>query len=206
MTDIKISVGAWKITTYRNQGKCGAQNKMLEDIGCMNDGAPEDVFPILSHTPRYGRWWGAANLKQLSQIIKKDQGIYEILTKNGKRKVYFDVDKTDKTLEEIEEIILKHFPGAVLQISGYLGSYHIILSNYYAENNDAMWQIKLFCSHYKEYGFDAKVYTKTRNMKCINQSKSKTISKGVPRPPRQLYIKGSEVLSKHLIMHDFDDD
>jgi hypothetical protein len=64
-------------------------------------------------------------------------------------------------------------------------------------NLDAMAPVRELCREWKESGFDPLVYTTNRNYKCINQSK--------PDKPVQEYLEGSQELSKHLIMHDFDE-
>ncbi|KAI9008252.1 hypothetical protein BC832DRAFT_539126 [Gaertneriomyces semiglobifer] len=49
-----------------------------------------------------------------------------------------------------------------------------------------------------EHGFNRKVYNRNQNYKCIRQSKC--------GEPVQEYVEGSHTLSKHLVLHDFDDD
>jgi len=53
-------------------------------------------------------------------------------------------------------------------------SYHITLTNYVFKNEQERKQFKLFVNnvlYIEDDGFDTKVYTKNRNMKCVNQSK-----------------------------------
>ncbi|KAJ3286116.1 hypothetical protein HK104_009175 [Borealophlyctis nickersoniae] len=186
-------ITSWKIKWKGNNHKeqSGAQDHVLQHL-------TPGMFPVLSLTRKFGRMWAAVGLDHLLRLIKKNHGVYEILCEHLKRKIFFDVDKSDIPLEEVKMIILERFPGARLQISGRDGAWHIILSNYYAENLDAMRPIKRFAMMHVSKGFDKGVYTKTRNMKCINQSK--------PDKPVQAYIEGDLSLSKHLILHDFDDD
>jgi hypothetical protein len=207
------SMKLWKVEWFGNNSidKSGAQEHVLSIANCV-DAAPVELFPVLSHTEKYGRWWGATTKENFGKIIAKDHGFYEILPLLGKRKVYFDFDaKQGKSLDDIEALVAGSFPGARQQISGYEAadgmSVHVTLSNYTAESLDGLWKVKEWAKHHSaEFGVDGLVYTKNRNMKCINQSKAKKVPKGHQSPPVQAYIKGSKVLSKHLIMHDFDDD
>ncbi|KAI8999650.1 hypothetical protein BC832DRAFT_594520 [Gaertneriomyces semiglobifer] len=153
-------------------------------------------FPILSYTIKYGRLWGALTLEEITRIIQTNHGIHEILHPDMKRKVYFDVDKSTLPSNEIKEIILKRFPNANMQISGREGSWHITLSNYYAQNLSAT--LNTLRPFAVEHGFDRKVYNRNQNYKCIRQSKR--------GEPVQEYVEGSHTLSKHLVLHDFDDD
>ena len=80
----------------------------------------------------------------------------------------------DGTLMHLEPF----FPNAEFAISGSStdtkASLHIILQNYVIHNETEKDQLKhivkyIYENHDKD--FDWKVYTKNRNMKCINQSK-----------------------------------
>lgn len=193
---------AWKKTWMGNKGEppTGAQDFVISNL-------KQDESPIASVSMRYGRLWCGMTLKDIERLIKKDYGLYEVLLADRKRKVYFDIDKSESTLEEIKTVILEHFPNAKMQISGRTGveglSVHIVLSNYYANNLQEMQPLKRFALCYAKMGFDRLVYTTNRNMKMINQSKQQ---KGKEIQEIQGYIEGSESLTKHLIMHDFDDD
>jgi hypothetical protein len=180
--------------------RSGAMNTLIESL------TPDDErFPILTVSPKVGRLWTAVTCDQLCRLITppngktKNRGLYEILLAHRKRKVYFDVDKTDLDLEEIKKIIVDRFPNARLQISGRPGSYHIVLSNYFAQDLAAMLTtVKLFAIEHREKGFDVRVYGRNQNFKCIYQSK--------PNSPVQDYIEGSTTASKHFVHHDFDED
>ena len=124
--------------------------------------------------------WGIANSIETNKMIEEDNNLYEVLL-DRKRKVYFDIDvknPEDSFLDHLEKCktaIDKQFPNANFQISGSETkekySYHIILSNYYADNLDGSYVLYAFSNIYNYLGFDKSVYSKNRNMKCINQSK-----------------------------------
>ncbi|KAJ3246506.1 hypothetical protein HK104_007883, partial [Borealophlyctis nickersoniae] len=182
------------ITWVANKGKDGrgAQDYVIANL---KDGQ----VPIWSHTRKRGRLWGAATLKQLLKLLQKDHGIYEILIPDVPRKVYFDIDHSDASLDEIKSIITGYFPNAIMNISGRLGtdmSVHITLENYFALNLDGMEVVKVIALRNHEKGFDTGVYTKNRNMKCINQAK--------PNGPVQGYLEGNTTIVNHLILHGID--
>ncbi|KAJ3029268.1 hypothetical protein HDV00_009680 [Rhizophlyctis rosea] len=196
-------VQTWKLDWFGNSNALAYVLANMEpgtDAACGVAGSPVRrlTFPVVSYTKTHGWIWTSVTKDDLVRLIQKNHGIYEVIPESFKRKVYFDVDKTETSLEEIKKIILDRFPNARLQISGRPDSYHIILSNYYADNLEKMIPIKKFAMEHVEHGFDKSVYTRNRNMKCINQSK--------PQQPIQEYIEGSKTLTKHLILHDFDDD
>ncbi|KAI9092848.1 hypothetical protein DFS34DRAFT_596416 [Phlyctochytrium arcticum] len=186
-------VVSWKLNWVGNNSvnKSGAQDYILQQL------TPE-TYPVLSLTERRGRLWAAVTKEQLCGLLRWKAGVYEILVADRKRKIYFDIDKTNIALQDIKNVILQTFPNARMQISGRDGSWRIILSNYYADSLQAMAPVVLFVQQHRELGFDTTVYTKNRNFKCINQAK--------PNQPVQAYIEGDQNFSKHLIMHDFDDD
>lgn len=197
---------SWKIdwvgNVSRDDGKQpgGAQDYVIDNL-------KPGEYPIHSYTQKFGKLWGALKFDDINRLLKSNHGLYEILQPFLKRKVYFDIDKTTRTLQEVKDIILKQFPNARLQISGREGSWHIILSNYYADNLEKMDNVKRFTMMHVDDGFDKAVYTKNRNMKCINQKKlDKKVNNVIIKQPLQLYVEGSKTLSKHLILHDFDED
>lgn len=147
----------------------------------------------------------------------------KVLDEKSKLMPFFDVDGIPNKnytflgyLEKLKGIILMAFPATNFQVSGCESnekwSYHITLSNYYADKlSNLSLKLKSFCGAYIDYGFDVSVYSKNRNMKCINQSKgykSKVINgeKTMIKDMRiQSTIEGSEELSKHLILQNFDE-
>ena len=195
-----------EIDWLKNQTKeDSAQAKLLADV-------PEDKRFVISHTQKNGRLYAIVSFDEMKKkLCKKNRGIFEIITTDHKRKVYFDIDSYDyDPLIEVKQIILDKFEDATMQISGSIEkdeksertkySYHIILSNYYFINYEDQNLIKLWVLRQDDkLGFDASVYSKNQLMKCINQSKSHSSRV-------QNYISGSKDISKHFILFDFDED
>jgi hypothetical protein len=171
---VKI-VKHWKINFYKNDDLNG---------GAMNEAiahCPENHIVIHSQTKKNGRLWGSIEPNSFLNLIEKNYGLYEVITKFP-HKVYFDIDKkgisNDEYLQSIKNIILQFFPNAEMAISGSIKetktSYHIILQNYVIHDQNEREHIKHLVKHITENideSFDWKVYTKNRNMKIINQSK-----------------------------------
>ena len=136
----------------------------------------EKVLIIKQYTLNHGHSWAICSREKLKEIVKKNRGIYEIIT-DKRRKLYFDIDSEISVLEDVKKIIKQLIPDGELYISGYNSedkySYHIIVNNYYLDNVDKCLGVKNFCKENQQYGFDWKVYTKNRAMKCVNQSKPK---------------------------------
>ena len=177
----------------------GAQSYLLNNT--------KEDFCIHSHTNKIGRLWANTTLPEIIRLITgKSRGIYEIIAPTLKRKVYFDVDGI-VVLQDVIDTITQKFPNANLHISGNTepkngkpnASYHIVLSNYYFTDQNQQKVLKRWVMSLPEaLGIDQSVYTTNRLMKCINQSK---LDGRI-----QKYISGSSLLSKHLILHDFDED
>ncbi|KAI8904901.1 origin of replication binding protein-domain-containing protein [Powellomyces hirtus] len=190
------------IPWFKNCDIGGAQDYVLSLL-------EPDQVPIKSETKRWGNMWAGVTRDKLVDIVTSDQGLYEIMTVEGKRKIYFDIDIRDGTvpMETLKATILDAFPNARMHISGRFTtptgepdmSLHVILSNYYALNMEAILEpLKRFCKLHKSLGFDQSVYYRNKNFKCINQSK--------PGKDVQKYLEGSCHVGTHLIMHDFDED
>ena len=149
---------------------------MKQAINCIQ----RDEVVVHLHTKKYGRAWTTMKPNELLKISTKNYGIYEVLHTYPK-KVYFDIDKTERQpteyLDKIESIILGVFPGAEFAVSGSITdkktSYHIVLNNYLIYNNSQLVDLKFINKYFEtiDDGFDSKVYTINRNMKTINQSK-----------------------------------
>jgi hypothetical protein len=152
--------------------------------GAMNDAISikkSNEICILSHTKKMGRLWTSIDPNKFINLLHKNYGLYEIIT-NFPHKMYFDIDKKGDNisptfLQDIKQTILQYFPNAEMAISGSIKtektSYHIVLQNYVIHNVEEQTTIKHIIKYLqtKEDSFDWKVYTKNRNMKCINQSK-----------------------------------
>ena len=185
----------------------GSQAKLLPTVNSTN-------VMISMHNRDKGRAWAVITPDRLPKLISSNRGIYEIII-NRKRKVYFDIDhygETD-TVDQCKKVIRDVLHDAQLQISGSIEtdvlledkqisttkySYHIVVNNYHVDNLEECAGIRGFCQSHEELGFDWKVYTKNRAMKCINQSK---IGK-----PVQTFIEGNSDVRSHLITSFFDSD
>jgi hypothetical protein len=127
-----------------------------------------------------GNMWADVSNDELLKICSKDNQIYEVIN-CFPHKVYFDIDADNKDYDIYEKIIPKInelFPDADMAVSGSKSdvrqSYHICLNNYLIKNENDRQMIKslvIYLNKNFDDGFDGKVYTKNRNMKCINQSK-----------------------------------
>tara|TARA_R110000868_G_scaffold60915_4_gene185502 strand:- start:266 stop:3157 length:2892 start_codon:yes stop_codon:yes gene_type:complete len=177
----------WKTPFFKNISENGGA--MAEAIKA-HDSAKDII--IHSDTQKNGRVWGYTQPLKLLELIKSNKGIYEVITAYP-HKLYFDIDKTTfkksgakgefegvspSFLDDIKQVINKYFPNAELAISGSINpekvSYHIICNNYTIHNPEEREYVKQIVKHLCENvdeAFDWKVYTKNRNMKCINQSK-----------------------------------
>ena len=137
---------------------------------------------IHSQTKKNGRMWASVTPEKLCNLVEKNHGIYEVIT-SYPHKVYFDIDKkndvaaADVYLRKLKQIIETIFPSPVYAISGSVceakTSFHIVLENYVVCNQAQQQVLKNIVRGFydEEEGFDWKVYTKNRNMKCVNQSK-----------------------------------
>lgn len=186
------------ITWYKVKEKNSGINDYLESLRANDD----NLFLVKRHHYAIGQFWGIANIQQLKKMLKTNTYLYEILSPNRKKKVYFDVDSKTDTLVECKNKILESFPNANFQISGYRNadkcSFHIILSNYTFDSSTVN-VIKNFVDNNRNIGFDSAVYNKFNLMKCINQSKPKKDAQ------IQQYIEGDTDLTKHLILCNFDE-
>ena len=152
----------------------GAQNEVIKNK------ASTDLIIHCQHQD-HGRMWCCMTEDELLENTKKNNGLYEVITEYP-HKVYFDIDKDEKTddvyLTKITDKINELFPDSNMAISGSVTedktSYHIILNHYFIDSEQERNQMK-YITKYLYYnfddGFDWKVYTNNRNMKCINQSK-----------------------------------
>ena len=197
----------------------GSQSLILPDVDSY------EKILVNSNKPSYGRAWGITTSENMGKLLQKNRYLYEIIT-DRKRKVYFDVDKLigkgnpeNWSLRLCRDEIKKILPEAELQISGSVRSkmaedpdsdstqqiflekhsYHIVVSNYFLENTRECGGIKGFCKSLEHLGFDWKVYTKNRAMKCINQTKPEKENRAI-----QAYVSGSKNPVDHLITANLD--
>ena len=76
----------------------------------------KDHQVIVSDTKNYGRMYGLTTTENLIKLLQKNNGIYEIIERDQKRKLYIDVDGYDKienilnaVRQEDLKIILKNY-------------------------------------------------------------------------------------------------
>ncbi len=160
---------------------------------------------------KFGRLWTIIYRKDLPLLIAKNRNMYEVIGKDTPRRVYFDIDGHEEDiLTKAKDEIKKVFGDDVMMaISGSVGekkgqqyySYHIVLPQIYFNNLDEMvncdfkkW-IKQFSDKMDGGIFDASVYTKNRNMKCLHQTKE--------RDPRVQEIIEDDVEEHHVIQLGF---
>ena len=163
-----------KINWLKNASANGGAMKMVIDS------TPKDNNVIWSQTKKYGKMWSDVSNDQLLKLLEKDNCIYEVIH-TFPHKLYFDIDADNKDYDIYEKIVPKLnilFPNADMAVSGSKSdirqSYHIILNNYLIKNEEDRSLIKSLVKYFKQTiddGFDDKVYTKNRFMKCFNQSK-----------------------------------
>jgi len=172
----------YKIDFLKNiTDECGAMKKVIR-----NKKADELIIHL--HNRKDGRLWGSTTQEKLLKLIEKNRGVFEVLN-SYPQKVYFDIDNDNAGdnfnindyVNKIKNIINEFFRDAEYAISGSYSqeknkaSLHIILNNYLIQNDndrDYMKVLSMYLNKNKCADFDWKVYTKNRNMKCINQTKS----------------------------------
>jgi hypothetical protein len=170
-------VMSWNISFYKNASEHGGA--MAQAIKMRNPG----TVIILSDTKKDGKMWGSVRPDKLCDLIKKNHGIYEVIV-DYPHKLYFDIDCKDPILgkpilEQVLELIKTIWPNGNWGISGSIvdgvkESYHLVSDTYVIHNDTERDMVKSAVKFLqsKHNAFDWKVYTKNRNMKCINQSKT----------------------------------
>ena len=154
-------------------------NSKVQDVALANR-LPGQIV-VNSFGQRHGRMWTSMYPEQLLELLYKNYNLYEVIS-DYPHKMYFDIDLSDTEvpymfLDTIQSIITQFFPDAIMAISGssvpQKTSYHIILQNYIIRNEEDRILVKRILVYMKQINsaFDTTVYTKNRNMKCINQSK-----------------------------------
>jgi hypothetical protein len=197
-----------KIKWRRVKAGSGINEILTEEAKTLKKEEKIDYYLVKQNPPSRHHLFAIANEEQISERLKSNFYMYEILSPEKKKKVYFDIDlkptKEDnfqRHIEKCKEVILETFPNANFQISGSQKetkfSLHIILSNYHTINTQIL---KKFSEKHSDLGFDTLVYSKFNVFKCINQSKPEKHS------TIQSYIEGSMELSKHLVLMNFDND
>ena len=203
MEQIKKSQKLYNIQWYK-KGVDSVQDYLINIL-------KDNEILLHRHTTKEGRQWGVTTPENLLKIVSKNRGLYEVQVSDRKRKLNFDIDvdrtiykdiNPDTLLESCKTKLIQEFPEGLLQVSGVVTehkiSYHIVISNWYADNIDDILCLKDFATDNSDLFFDNKVYTSNRNMKLINQSK--------PDGRVQSYISGDLDLQKHFITCYFDPD
>jgi hypothetical protein len=164
-----ISKNVWGVVWFKNASDQGGALRVA-----MQYCEPDEVV-VHSQTQKNGRMWACVKHDKLLELIESNHGIYEVLT-TFPQKVYFDLDKKGChpeyrawAIDQIEKIL----PGAELALAGSLTtektSIHVVIQNYQINSVADQKAMQLITKRLD--GFDEKVYTKNRNMKCTNQSK-----------------------------------
>lgn len=169
-------------TFYKNLTKGGCQEWILNQ-----QKHPSEVC-ITINNGESCRLWGNINNTEVLELIQTNKYLYEILH-HYPYKVAFDYDLTDintindfnetEQLNKVLNIINKYFNNAVIAISGSCCfeknkfSLHIVLNNYLIKNDLDREKIKVLSTFFKQIdnGFDTSIYSKSRQMKLINQTK-----------------------------------
>ena len=180
----------------------GAQDRALKN-------KTETNRCLAFHLNKHGRGWTCAEESDLPGMIKKNRGLYEVLSSYPK-KVYFDIDFHDPTedfdeeeyLGKVTKFIQSYFPDIEFVASGSVtskkASFHLVSTNYKIECEYQLNMMKIYArsmwNTYEE--IDVGVYSKNRQMKLPNQSK--------PDKPVQAIINGDDIRD-HFITSFFGD-
>jgi len=173
---LKVGV-CWGMNWYKNASAEGGAMKHV-----IKNKKPEEKV-LLSETKKDGKMWGCCTAEKATELIKKNHGIYEVICEYP-HKLYFDIDCKkpiidkpilERTMQQIKSI----WPNGEWAVSGSIvedvkESYHIVSDKYVIHNDEEREMVKSAVKHLQSENdaFDWKVYTKNRNMKCINQSKA----------------------------------
>jgi hypothetical protein len=166
------TVSSWGVSWF--SAKTGAQAHVLKIR------KPKTVI-IKTETKKYGNMWAFTTPEKVCDLIKKNCGLYEIIS-DYPHKLYFDIDCKDPVLDkpilnEILELIRTIWPNGNFAVSGSVvaekESYHLVSDTYVIHNDAERAMVKSAVKFLKTKhdAFDWKVYTPNRPMKCINQSK-----------------------------------
>ena len=157
-----------------------------------------NILAIYSQKEKFG--FASFNDNEIIPFITQHNSfICEVLHKYPK-KAYFDIDISETKSDDlinVKEVIKQFFGDESLAISGYesleKNSFHIILPNLIITDDIEMMQLKKTVVQMKKQfdGFDDKVYTSKRLMKCVNQSKiDKPIQKIIENDNIQNHLIG----------------
>ena len=170
-----------KLSWLKNNSDAGGAMQMVINS------CPSEHVVIHSQTKKNGRMWCDVSETELLNVIKKNNGIYEVLSKYP-QKVHFDIDRNHDDLpseenqaefyNKITSNIDILFPNGGVAISGSITdkktSYHMTLNNYVLNDKADKEKLKVIVKYLHlncDEAFDTKIYTSNRNWKCVNQSK-----------------------------------
>ena len=188
----------YKQTFYKNLTKGGCQAWLLSQ-----QKHPEEICLTINNGEQ-ARLWGNVKCNDVLKLIETNKYLYEILH-HYPYKVAFDYDlkgiDTIENFNESEQLnkvlnnINAYFPNAYVAVSGSCCykinkySLHIVLNNYLITNDNDRKTIAELVNYFYTFdvGYDKGIYSKSRQMKLINQTKSndkriqKIISNEEPR-------------------------
>lgn len=153
----------------------------------MTEQVPEDHIVVHQNHNGLNKGFSSCTPDKLLTLIDKNRGIYEMITKFP-HKFYADIDfdeppkdfNQEEYLAKITDAFRHFLPEIQFAISGSVtevrASYHLVAQNYTINNEEERAIAKLIAKKIHQdddEGIDWKVYTKGRQMKCINQCKPK---------------------------------
>lgn len=151
-------------------------------------------------------------IETVKDLLKENNGLYEMIFSNDKTKVYFDIDlygdeseekEFNKMVNEFKKEIEKVFKNPEYVESGNFGmskkglkhSRHIILNNYYLSDRYGRDNLKYWIESLKIDCIDTGVYHyDNQQLKCINQMKPN--DKRIQEP-----INFQNDYTKHLVKY-----
>lgn len=169
-------------TFYKNLTEGGCQNWILSQ-----QNHPDEICLTINNGESC-RLWGNIQNTEVLELIKENKYMYEILH-HYPYKVAFDydfkdIDKIDnfnetEQLNKVLNNIIQYFPNANVAVSGSCCyeknklSFHIVLNNYLITNDNDRKTINELVNYFYTFdtGYDKGIYSKSRQMKLINQTK-----------------------------------
>jgi len=126
----------WTNNNSKCKFKTDVKDRAMTTV--INNRPPEPN--IIIERNNNGRFWSAIDPEQTLKLFTKDYQLYEVLTTDRPRKVYFDIDYLGKADDAFLPLILNGiqevlpYSDADIAISGSVNdvktSYHIVLNNY----------------------------------------------------------------------------
>lgn len=160
----------------------------------MTQQVPDDHIAVHQNHNGLKKGFSSCTPDKLLTMIDKNRGIYEMITRFP-HKFYADIDfdeppqdfNQEEYLAKITDAFRHFLPDIEFAISGSVtedrASYHLVAQNYTINNEQERAIAKLIAKKIHQdddEGIDWKVYTKGRQMKCINQCKPKKTNTQLP--------------------------